>query len=188
MKTARSRPARPDAWLCELTLQETATEPASTTAVGAASPRRESASEAGPVAIAVADAVGASQPSADSGPTSSVAAPVAAPRRLHARASDQGFLPIEVEHYVMLLDWTGRELARTSGRDSGSPGPDRGAAGAQSIELGGNRARLRSTIQAGGGPIELTRRCRGTPLAALVPGQGGRSNRLCVGHWLDTEP
>jgi hypothetical protein len=26
------------------------------------------------------------------------------------RASDQGFLPIQVEHYVMLLDWTGREL------------------------------------------------------------------------------
>ena len=105
---------RPDAWLCELTLQETTTKPASTTAVGAASPRRASASEAGPVAIAVAiavaDAVGASQPSADSGPTSSVAAPVAAPRRLHARASDQGFLPIEVEHDVMLLDWTGREL------------------------------------------------------------------------------
>jgi hypothetical protein len=65
---------------------------------------------AGPVAIAVADAVGASHPPADSGPTSSVAARVAAPRRLHARASDQGFLPIEVEHYVMLLDWTGREL------------------------------------------------------------------------------
>jgi REP element-mobilizing transposase RayT len=97
---------RPDAWLCELTLQETATERAFTTAIGAASPRRESASEAGPVAIAVADAVGASQPSADSDPTSGVAAP----RRLHARASDQGFLPIEVEHYVMLLDWTGREL------------------------------------------------------------------------------
>jgi hypothetical protein len=101
---------RPDAWLCELTLQETATKPASTTAVDAASPRRESASAAGPVAIAVADTVGASQPSADSGPTSGLAAPVAAPRRLHARASDQGFLPIEVEHHVMLLDWTGREL------------------------------------------------------------------------------
>ena len=26
------------------------------------------------------------------------------------RASNQGFLPIQVEHYVMLLDWTGREL------------------------------------------------------------------------------
>ena len=101
---------RPDAWLCELTLQETATEPASTTAVGAASPPQESASQAGPVATAVADAVGGSQPSADSGPTSGVAAPVEAPRRLHVRASDQGFLPIEVEHYVMLLDWTGREL------------------------------------------------------------------------------
>jgi hypothetical protein len=24
-------------------------------------------------------------------------------------ASDQGFLPIEVDHYFMLLDWTGRE-------------------------------------------------------------------------------
>jgi hypothetical protein len=32
------------------------------------------------------------------------------PRRLHVRASDQGFLPISLEHYVMLLDWTGREL------------------------------------------------------------------------------
>jgi REP element-mobilizing transposase RayT len=101
---------RPDAWLCEMTLQETATERVSTTAVGAASPRQESASQDGPVATAVADAVGGSQPAGDSGPTSGVAAPVDAPRRLHARASDQGFLPIQVEHYVMLLDWTGREL------------------------------------------------------------------------------
>jgi len=101
---------RPDAWLCELTLQETATEPASTTAVGAASPWQESASQAGPVATAVADAVAGSQPSADFGPTPGVAAAVAAPRRLRARASDQGFLPIQVEHYVLLLDWTGREL------------------------------------------------------------------------------
>jgi hypothetical protein len=101
---------RPDAWLCELTLQETATEPASTTAVSAGSLPLESASEAGPIAAAVADAVGGSQPSADFGPTFGVAAQVEAPRRLHVRASDQGFLPIQVEHYVMLLDWTGREL------------------------------------------------------------------------------
>jgi hypothetical protein len=40
------------------------------------------------------------QPSADFGPTFAVAAPVEAPRRLHVRASNQGFLP----------DWTGREL------------------------------------------------------------------------------
>jgi hypothetical protein len=33
-----------------------------------------------------------------------------APRRLHVRASDQGYLPIRVEDYVMLPDWTGREL------------------------------------------------------------------------------
>jgi REP element-mobilizing transposase RayT len=101
---------RPDAWLCEMTLQETATEPASTTAVGADSPPHELALQAGPIATAVADAVGGSQPPADSGPDAGVAAPDEAPRRLHARASDQGFLPIQVEHYVMLLDWTGREL------------------------------------------------------------------------------
>ncbi len=62
------------------------------------------------VATPVADAVGGSQLSADSGPTSGVAAPVRRPKRLHVRASDQGFLPIQVELYVMLLDWTGREL------------------------------------------------------------------------------
>ena len=53
---------RPDAWLCELTLQETATEPASTTAVSAASTPQESASQAGPIATAAADAVGGVRP------------------------------------------------------------------------------------------------------------------------------
>jgi hypothetical protein len=33
-------------------------------------------------------------------------------RPLPARASDQGFLPIDTRKYVMLLDWTGRELRR----------------------------------------------------------------------------
>jgi hypothetical protein len=41
----------------------------------AASPPRESASQAGPIAAAVADAVDGSQPSADFGPTFAVAAP-----------------------------------------------------------------------------------------------------------------
>jgi hypothetical protein len=93
-----------------MTLRERAIEPASTSVVTAASPPRESASQAGPMAIAVADAVGGSQRSADSGPTSGAAAPVQALSRLPVRASDQGFLPIQVEHYLMLLDWTGREL------------------------------------------------------------------------------
>jgi REP element-mobilizing transposase RayT len=101
---------RPDAWLCELTLQETATESVSATAVSAASTPLELASQAGLIATAVADTVCGFQPFADSGPISDVAAPVEAPRRLHVRASDQGFLPIQVDHYFMLLDWTGREL------------------------------------------------------------------------------
>jgi hypothetical protein len=37
-------------------------------------------------------------------------APAKTKGHLPARASDQGFLPIETEHYFMLLDWTGRQL------------------------------------------------------------------------------
>jgi hypothetical protein len=81
-----------------MTLQETAIEPTATMAVGAVSPGQDSALQSGLIATAVAD--DGSEP----------AAPVEAPRRLNVRASDQGFLPIRVEHYVMLLDWTGREL------------------------------------------------------------------------------
>jgi hypothetical protein len=180
---------RPDAWLCELTLQETAIEHASPSAASAASPSRESAALAGPISTAVAVVVAGSQPSADSGPTSGVASPVAALRRLQLRASNQGCLPIQVEHYVMLLDWTGRELrADKRGGDSRTPGLNRGQAGDQSIDLGGNGARLRSPIQAGGGATEVAGRCRVATLAALVPGQECGSNRLCVGHWLDAQP
>jgi hypothetical protein len=71
--------------------------------------------------------------------------------------------------------------------DSGSSGPNLRAAGTQSIELGGNRARLRSTFQAGGGAIEFGHRCSGALLAALVPGQGGGSSRFCIDHCLDVQ-
>ena len=84
--------------------------PAATNAVDAASTTQISASQAGPVGTAVADAIGGRQPSADCGSRSGVAARIETTRHLPARASDQGFLPIEAEHYVMLLDWTGRQL------------------------------------------------------------------------------
>ena len=159
---------RPDGWLCELTVHETATEPAFTTAVSAGSPLRKSASQVGPIATTVPDVVDGSQASAVSCPPSGVAAPVAALRGLHARASDQGFLPIQVEHYVMLLDWTGRELRAGQARgDSGSTGPEHGAPWAQSIELGENCARIRSIVQAGGGAIGLARRCRAARVAGF---------------------
>ena len=89
--------------------------------------------------------------------------------------------------------WIGRggNSARTSAARFRITWP-RSWSGWGSIEskLGGNRART-------GRAISSRRRAdrahssydtRGTPLAALVSGQGGRSNRLCVGHWLDTEP
>ncbi len=95
-----------------------------------------------------------------------------------------------IASYVMLLDWTGRELRadKRGAIPEHLAGPDRGAAGAQSIELGGNGARIRSAVQAGGRAIELARRCRGALLAALVSGQGGGPNGLSVGQRLDAEP
>ena len=101
---------RADAWLCELTMQESVTLPACTTATDAASIPQEPVSQVEPIASAAADAVAGVGCSDDSGPISGVTATGDAPQRLHVRASDQGFLPISVEHYVMLLDWTGREL------------------------------------------------------------------------------
>jgi hypothetical protein len=99
-----------------------------------------------------------------------------------------GLFAIEVCGYFMLPDWTGRELRA----DKCGAIPDHLAPIME--RLGVNRsngletARLRSTVQAGGGAIELARRCRSAPFAALVPAQGGGSNGLCEAHWLDAEP
>jgi hypothetical protein len=43
-------------------------------------------------------------------------------------------------------------------------------------------------VQAGDAAIELARGWHSALLAALVPGRGGGSNRLCVDHWLVAEP
>jgi hypothetical protein len=66
------------------------------------------------------------------------------------------------------LDGAGTSRGQARG-DSRSPGPNRGQAGDQSIELGGNGTRPRPTLQAGGRATDLTCRCRGATLAALVP-------------------
>ena len=187
--SSRETRERPDAWLCELTLQETAIEPASPTAVERCLPtarisitsranrdRRRGRGRWLPAFRRFRSNFWRRCPSR--GPAASACEGVgprvpADPGRALCHAAG--------------LDGAGTSRGQARG-DSGSPGPHRGQAGDQSIELGGNGARLRSTIQTGGGATELARRCRGAPLAALVPGQGGGSNRLCVGHWLDAEP
>ena len=101
---------RPDAWLCELTLQETATRARVhdgrrcrlTTARVAITSRANRDRHRGrgrwlPACCRFRSSFGRRRPSRR-------------PATSAARASDQGFLPIQVEHYVMLLDWTGREL------------------------------------------------------------------------------
>jgi hypothetical protein len=168
---SRETSERPDAWLCELTLQETAIEPAFTTAVSRATSPQESASQAVPIATADVDAVDGSQPFADSGPTSGVAAPDGALRRLHVRASEQGFLPIQVEHYAMLLDWTGRELRadkRGAIPDHLAPIMDR---------LGLNRSNWVDTVRGFG---RLFKQAAGRP-SSLVDAAARRSRRWFQG-------
>jgi REP element-mobilizing transposase RayT len=103
---------RPDTWLCELTLQETDVAAATAHAESSLPPQTESIARAEPVATDLGDGAIDLAPSASRVPLS--ADPVAASSgwRLRARASDQGFLPIETRKYIMLLDWTGRELRR----------------------------------------------------------------------------
>jgi hypothetical protein len=79
---------RPDAWLCELTLNERAIE----------QPDATRSSEK--VAIC---AVGEDPGEAEARPRRSRP-------KVRARASDRGYLAIELEKYLSLLDWTGREL------------------------------------------------------------------------------
>jgi REP element-mobilizing transposase RayT len=93
---------RPDGWLCELTLREGTVEAWPANSV------TDMTSERVPAAtdrsIVNAATIVASEPSAGFAPVSGVTAPAKTKRHLPARASDQGFLPIEPEHHFMLLD------------------------------------------------------------------------------------
>jgi hypothetical protein len=83
---------RPDAWLCELTLNEGASEL--------------------PNVVPLPEQVATRVVSANDGEAK--ACPCSTRPKLAARASDRGYLPIELEKYLSLLDWTGRELRAES--------------------------------------------------------------------------
>jgi REP element-mobilizing transposase RayT len=79
---------RPDAWLCELTLREGPDATAET---------KSAIAEVG-------------KPSVQPTPEEATQAACRLRPKPAARASDQGYLPIELEKYLSLLDWTGRQL------------------------------------------------------------------------------
>jgi REP element-mobilizing transposase RayT len=103
---------RPDGWLCELTMRETEIVPAMAHAENPLTAGTESIPSAELVATDLADVAIDAAPSASPAAISAEPVEAASGCRLRARASDQGFLPIETRKYIMLLDWTGRELRR----------------------------------------------------------------------------
>ena len=103
---------RPDPWLCELTLRETDVVPRTGQAESSPAAPSETVPPREPIASDHVDAAGRPAPAGSSAAVSAVPLQAASKRPLPARASDQGFLPIETRKYVMLLDWTGRELRR----------------------------------------------------------------------------
>ena len=103
---------RPDAWLCELTIQEQAHDCYFNDQLAAGAMSHTLASDAVPTALPTAAVAAEAMTGAehlDARPDV-VATAATVPLRLGVRASDQGFLPISTEQYIMLLDWTGREL------------------------------------------------------------------------------
>ena len=102
---------RPDSWLCELTLQETTIAAESNRANPGTSPVQAAiTSSTGPFDGAAPAANVRSTCSAKPAASAGVSARIEMHQQFRPRASDQGFLPMNSEHYIMLLDWTGREL------------------------------------------------------------------------------
>ncbi len=102
--------ARSADWLCELTLEEATTAPAPSSVVGEQSDYNQvRAPHCSSLTLDVPAVLGRSESAMPAG----AAALVAHTRpKIGPRASDQGFLPVEIKKYLMLLDWTGRELRR----------------------------------------------------------------------------
>ncbi len=103
---------RPDAWLCELTLRETDVVPRTGQAESSPATPSQTVPPREPIASDLVGTAGRRARAGSSATVSTVPRQAASKRPLPARASDQGFLPIETRKYVMLLDWTGRELRR----------------------------------------------------------------------------
>jgi REP element-mobilizing transposase RayT len=103
---------RPDAWLCELTLEEGSIAPAPASVANEAWTDVKSVVHDGGSMTDVAGDVVVSDRSATALPAGNLVLSAGTTRKLGPRASDQGFLPIEIKKYLMLLDWTGRELRR----------------------------------------------------------------------------
>jgi hypothetical protein len=101
---------RPDAWLCELTLREIGLVAVAAHPDGPQPSQSGSTPAPGPTGIGLHKAKSRSAITVSSDRIAAGWFEARPGWCLRARASDQGFLPIETGKYLMLLDWTGREI------------------------------------------------------------------------------
>ncbi len=146
---------RADAWLCEFNLNEAATEQCVT---------REVADEvAGEIIAPDRPGCRSSRPT------------------VGLRASDQGYLPITIERYLELLDWTGRCAAcREAGNDPGRTFADFGSPGAERRMLVRNRESLWPMVQAGRRWTRIAGIRSVAMRTTLVPGSSCGASRVSV--------
>jgi REP element-mobilizing transposase RayT len=97
-------------WLCELTLQETDLASGTGRAEDVLSSPLETAAAADPANPDRHEPEACPAPSSSGDYLPTVRPNARSAGDLRPRASDQGFLPIETQKYIMLLDWTGRAI------------------------------------------------------------------------------
>jgi hypothetical protein len=95
-----------------------------------------------------------------------------------------GLFGVEVCDYVMLLDWTGREI-RENKCGAIPAGSDPRPARARSIELGEDGRRIRPDVQASGRSREFARACGAALLATVVSGKDGGPSGFCLRMRID---
>ena len=104
---------------------------------------------------------------------------------LRARASDQGFLPIDTRKYIMLLDWTGREIRENSAGQSRTTWLRSSTGWGVIDSIGSTRCANSAACSSKRPSRQFAGACRAGLLATVFSGKDGRSSRFSLAQRVD---